>query len=118
MNPVIGLSLGRIAFGATALVNPDLTARTVQLDPVANPQLPFAIRLLGTRDLALGLATLVSRGRAQRGMLGLGVLVDGGDAAAAYLAMQHGALTRKTALIVVAPAVAAVGSGLVGLLKR
>jgi uncharacterized protein DUF4267 len=118
MNPVIGLSLGRIAVGATALANPVLAARLFQLDPVTNPQVPYVTRLFGSREVALGVATLLARGKAQRGLIGLGILVDGADAATGYLAMQDGSVSRKTALALIGPAVGAVGSGLFGLLKR
>ena len=40
MNPVTGLSLGRIAIGAAALASPALTTRLFRLDGAANPQLP------------------------------------------------------------------------------
>lgn len=118
MNPVIGLSLGRIAVGATALASPELAARMFQLDPVSNPQVPYVARLFGSREIALGLVTLLARGKAQRGLIGLGILVDGADAATGYLAMQDGTVSRKTALTLIAPAVGAMGSGLIGLLKR
>ncbi len=64
------------------------------------------------------MVTLLARGKAQRGLIGLGILVDGADAATGYLAMQDGSVSRKTAMTVIAPAIGAVGSGLLGLLKR
>jgi hypothetical protein len=118
MNPVIGLSLGRIAVGAAAVANPQLAARMFQLDPVGSPQVPYVTRLFGSREIALGLATLAARGRSQRGMIGLGVLVDAADAATGYLAMQDGTVSKKTAMTLIGPAVGATVSGLVGLLRR
>ena len=118
MNPVIGLSLGRIAVGALALANPATAAKTFQLDPATNPQVPYVVRLFGAREVALGVATLLARGKGQRGMIALGVLVDGADAATGYLAMQDGSVSRKTAMTLIVPAVGAVGSGLLGLVKR
>jgi hypothetical protein len=118
MNPVIGLCLGRIAVGATALANPEMAARIFQLDPVSNPQVPYVTRIFGSREIALGLATLLARGRAQKGMIGLGVLVDAADGVTGYLAMQDGTVSRKTAMTLIAPAIGAVGSGLIGLVKR
>ncbi|MDF1602394.1 DUF4267 domain-containing protein [Nocardioides sp. YIM 152315] len=118
MNPVTGLSIGRIAVGTAAFVNPELGARMFQLDPASNPQLPYVTRLFGSREIALGVVTLLARGRrAQRGLIGLGVLVDAGDAAAGYLALQDGSLTRKSAMAMIGPALGAVGSGIVGLVK-
>ena len=118
MNPVIGLSLGRIAVGSVALANPVAAARLFQLDPVSNPQVPYVTRLFGSREVALGLVTLLARGKTQRGLIGVGVLVDAADAATGYLAMQDGSVSRKTALTLIGPAVGAAGSGLIGLLKR
>lgn len=118
MNPVIGLSLGRIAVGAAAVANPHIAARMFQLDPVSNPQVPYVTRLFGSREIALGLATLLTQGKAQRGLIGIGVLVDGADAATGYLAMQDGTVSRKTAMTLIGPAVGATVSGLVGLLRR
>ena len=118
MNPVIGLSLGRIAVGSTALANPEVAAKLFQLDPVTNPQVPYVIRLFGSREIALGVATLLARGKAQRGLIGLGILVDAADAGTGYLAMQDGSVSRKTAMTLIGPAAGAVLSGLVGLLRR
>lgn len=118
MNPVIGLSLGRIAVGVTAVANPHLAAKTLQLDPVSNPQVTYVTRLFGIREIAIGVITLAARGKAQRGVIGVGVLVDAGDAATAYLAMQDGTVSRKTALTLLGPAVGAAASGVVGLLRR
>ena len=118
MNPVIGLSLGRVAVGAAAVANPESAARMFQLDPVGNPQLPYVTRLFGLREVALGLATLVARGKAQKAIIGLGILVDAGDGATGYLAMQDGTVPRKTAMTLIVPAAGAVGAGLLALVRR
>ena len=118
MNPVTGLSLGRIAVGSVALANPTYAARALQLDPVTSPQVPFTLRLFGSREVALGLVTLASRGRGRRSLIGLGVLVDAADAATGYLALQEGSVSRTTAASLGGPAVGAVVAGLVGLLRR
>ncbi|WP_343909585.1 hypothetical protein [Nocardioides aquiterrae] len=118
MNPVIGLSLGRIAVGAAAVANPQLVAKNLGLDPVSNPQVPYVTRLFGLREVALGLATLTTGGRSRTGVIGIGVLVDAGDAATSYLAMQDGQISRKAGLTLLAPAVGAVASGLLALVRR
>jgi hypothetical protein len=118
MNPVIGLSLGRIAVGAAALANPQAAAKMFQLDPMTNPQVPYVVRLFGSREIALGVVTLVARGKAQRGLIGLGILVDGADAATGYFAMQDGSVSRKTAMTLIGPAVGAMASGALGLFRR
>jgi hypothetical protein len=118
MNPVIGLSLGRVAVGSLALANPDMAAKTFQLDPASNPQVPYVVRLFGAREVALGLVTLFARGRGRRGVIGLGVAVDAADAATGFLAMRDGTVSRKTAYALMVPAVGAIGSGLLALGKR
>jgi hypothetical protein len=118
MNPVIGLSLGRIAVGAAALANPDASAKLFRLDPTTNPQVPYLMRLFGSREVALGLVTLLARGKAQRGVIGVGVLVDAADAATGYLAMQDGSVNRKTAMALVVPALGATASGVLALFRR
>lgn len=118
MNPVIGLSLGRVAVGAVALANPELAAKTFQLDARTNPQLGYVLRLFGAREVALGLVTLLVRGKTQRATIGVGVLVDAADAATGYLAMQDGSVSRKTAMTLIGPAIGAVGAGLAAMVRR
>jgi Domain of unknown function (DUF4267) len=116
MNPVIGLSLGRIAFGTVAVANPDLAAKAFGLDP-ADSQLSFVTRLFGVREIAIGLATVTASGSARRNLVIAGVLVDAADAATGYLGMKDGTISKKTALTLIGPAVGAVASGLAGLRK-
>lgn len=118
MNPLLGLSLGRIAVGSLAVANPDMAAKTFQLDATSNPQVPYVLRLFGAREIALGLVTLFAGGKTRRGVIAVGVAVDAADAATAYLALQDGTVTKKTAYTLLAPAVGAVASGLLALVKR
>src|SRR4051812_39041508 len=118
MNPVIGLSFGRIAVGTLALAKPELAAKSFQLDPAANPQVPYLLRLFGSREIVLGLVTLLARGRSRSGLVGLGIGVDAADAATAVLAMRDGTVSKRTAYTLIGPAVGAIGSGVVGLLRR
>ena len=48
---------------------------------MTNPQVPYVTRLFGSREIALGAATLLARGKAQRGLVLAGILVDAADAA-------------------------------------
>lgn len=115
MNPVIGLSLGRIAVGTVAVANPDLAARLLQLDTANNPQLPYLTRLFGVREVAIGAITVLARGRTRRNLTLAGILVDAADAAVSYVGMRDGTISRKTAYALIAPAIGGVGSGLSGL---
>jgi hypothetical protein len=114
MNPVLGLSLGRIAVGTVALARPDVAARTFQLG-AADPQLSYIIRLFGSREVALGLLTVLADGGTRRTMVLGGALVDAADAATGYLRWKEGAISRKTAIKLIAPAVGAVGAGIASL---
>ncbi|MDN4174681.1 hypothetical protein QWY28_17095 [Nocardioides sp. SOB77] len=118
MNPVTGISLGRIAIGAVSLYDPTLAAKQLMLDPRANPQVPYVTRLFGTREIALGLATLLASGSARRNLVLLGVLVDAADAATGYLATKDGSAPVKAGQGMTAVASGAVVGGLLGLRGR
>jgi hypothetical protein len=118
MNPVTGLSLGRIAIGVGALVNPDLAGKLFRLDGENNAQLPYMTRMFGSREIALGAVTLVSKGAARRKLVALGIGVDAADAFAGYDAMRTRTVDNQTGAGLVVPAVAAVLAGLVGLFAR
>jgi hypothetical protein len=118
MKPVNGLALGRIAIGLTALASPDLTGKLFRLDLARNPQLPYMSRMFGSRELALGLITLVSKGSARRKLVALGMAVDGADAFAGYDAMRTGAVEQSVGLFLTAPALGAVVAGAVGLVTE
>jgi hypothetical protein len=115
MNPVTGLSLGRIAIGATALASPDLAARLFRLDAARNPQLPYMSRMFGSREVALGVVTLFAKGAARRKLVALGIAVDSADAFAGYDAMRTGSVDQSVGLGLTAPAVGAVVAGAIGL---
>lgn len=115
MNPVTGLSLGRIAVGVVALADPHRGSQLFQLDPVANPQVPYVARLFGAREVALGAATLLARGKTRRNLVLLGILVDAADAGTGYLGIQDGTVSKQTGGALIGPAAGAVLAGLLGL---
>jgi hypothetical protein len=118
MNPVTGLSLGRIAIGAAALARPDLVARTLGLDPVGQPQAAYMARMFGSREIALGTLTLATRGRGRAGVVLLGVGVDAADAATGYLGPREAQVTQKAGAMLTGPAVLAMLVGVLGLRTR
>jgi hypothetical protein len=118
MDPVTGLSLGRIAVGAVALARPDVAAGLFGLDLANNPQGPYVTRLFGSREIAIGALTLVSRGSARRNLVLAGIAVDLADAATGVLGIQDKSVPVKTGAMLVAPAVGAVLSGIAGLRAR
>ena len=115
MDPLIGLSLGRIAVGAVSLVRPDVAAGMLGLDARANPQAPYVARLFGSREVALGALTLVARGKARRNLVLAGIAVDVADAAAGALGVRDRSLTARAGATMVGPALGAVLTGVRGL---
>ena len=69
INPAIPLSVARIGIGAGALVRPDLAFQGFLLDPQRNPQQQFVTRMFGSREIALGIATLLSIRKGGKGWL-------------------------------------------------
>lgn len=115
MNPALGLAAARMLIGGVAVASPDLGTRLFRLDPAANPQLPYMTRLFGSREIALGAATLLARGTTRRNLVLAGIAVDAADAAAAYLAGESRSVDRTTMVALAAPAAAAVLAGASGL---
>lgn len=115
MNPALGLAAARMLIGGVAVASPDLGTRLFRLDPAANPQLPYMTRLFGSREIALGAATLLARGTTRRNLVLAGIAVDAADAAAAYLAGESRSVDRTTMVALAAPAAAAVLAGVSGL---
>ncbi|MDQ6686724.1 MAG: hypothetical protein M3Z50_03790 [Actinomycetota bacterium] len=115
MNPVLGLTLGRLCIGVTALVSPRMACRVFGLDVQASPQLGYLARIVGSRDAALGLLTLAARGEARRQLVAIGVGVDASDALAGVLAGLSGTVSKTTAVWLALPALGAVAAGLAGI---
>ncbi|GAA4691568.1 hypothetical protein [Nocardioides nanhaiensis] len=114
MNPVTGLSLGRIAIGAAALARPALVSPRMGQGTEA----PLMTQWFGSREVALGLATLVAGHPARRNLVLIGVAVDAADAATAYAGVQAKALDQKIGMGLTAVACFAVVQGLAGLRVR
>jgi hypothetical protein len=115
MNPVTGLSLGRIAVGTLSLARPEAATTLFGLDVASNRQGPYLTRLFGSREIAIGVLTLVSRGATRRNLVLAGIGVDLADAATGVLGIQDKSVPAKTGVMLVAPAILAVLSGVAGL---
>ncbi len=111
MNPVSGLSLGRIVIGLASLVKPDLVQSTMGTT-TSNPLLT---QWFGSREVALGAATLLASGGSRRSLVLIGMAVDAADAATAYQAVEREAMPRNIGLAFAGVAAGAVVSGLLGL---
>ncbi len=114
MNPVTGLSLGRIAIGAAALTAPTLTTRLFRLDGAANPQLPYLLRMFGSREVALGALTLLAPPSARRTVVAAGIAVDVADAVAGVMAARDGSVSKPTGAFLTGPALGATAAGIAG----
>lgn len=113
-----GLSLGRIAVGVVSFARPDLAAGLFGLDVEANPQGPFVARLFGSREIALGVTTLLATGTARRNLAVAGIAVDLADAATGVLGVQDRSVSKRTGAMLVVPALGAAASAIGGLRRR
>ena len=120
MNPVTGLSLGRIAVGLASLARPDRVTAAMLPAPTAPAPTPTSLptQWFGSRDAALGVLTLLATGSARRNLVLVGMAVDTADAATAYLAVRDGRLPPRLGHALTAVAATAVLSGLAGLVSR
>jgi hypothetical protein len=115
MNPVTGLSLGRIAVGTVSFARPEAAAGLLGLDVANNPQSPYLARLFGSREIAIGVLTLVSRGATQRNLVLAGIGIDLADAATGVLGIQDKTVPAKTGGVLIPTAIGAVLAGIAGL---
>jgi hypothetical protein len=87
----VGLAGGRIAIGVVSLLAPGVVAGTMTGRGGSEGGTRLFARMVGARDLGLGLGVLVAlnRGAPVRGWLEASAVVDGIDAAACLLARDH-----------------------------
>ena len=116
MNPIIGLSLGRIVAGLLFFLYPTRASQIMGFDP--NPQLNLGARLFGSRDIALGAATLLAKGTARRNLIVAGIAVDAADAGAAALGLKDKSVKPVPAGLLAGVALIAVGQGVLSLRKK
>lgn len=115
MDPVSGLSIGRILIGVVALASPATAARLFGVTPAANPQLGIFGRMFGAREIALGAVTLASRGALRRNLTVVGIAVDAADAASGTLEIASGGVPKLQGGTLVGVAAGAVGAGVAAL---
>jgi hypothetical protein len=112
----VSLARGRIAIGVVSLAAPELVGRTMTGRDGSRGGTPLFARMVGARDLGLGLGLLVAldRGAPVRGWLEASAIVDGIDAAASLLARRH----IRTSMFPVAFGLATAGALLSARLAR
>ncbi len=87
----VNLAGGRIAIGVVSLLAPGLVGRTMTGRGGSEGGTRLFARMVGARDLGLGLGLLsaLNRGAPVRGWLEASAVVDGIDATACLLARDH-----------------------------
>jgi hypothetical protein len=87
----VSLARGRIAIGVVSLLAPELVGRTITGRAGSEGGTRLFVRMVGARDLGLGLGVLVALDRSApvRSWLEASAVVDGLDAAACLLARHH-----------------------------
>src|SRR5437762_7733892 len=87
----VSLGRGRIAFGVVSIPAPGIVARTMTRRGGSDGGMRLFLRMVGARDLGLGLGLLlaVDRDAATRGWLEASAVVDAIDAGACLLARHH-----------------------------
>jgi hypothetical protein len=87
----VALARGRIAIGAAALAAPGLAGRVMFGEDGSRPGTRLFARMLGGRDVALGLGVVIAldRGAPVRGWLEACSLADGVDLAGCLLARDE-----------------------------
>lgn len=118
MDPVTGLSLGRIVIGICAYVAPELTAKIFGLSAADNPHLPYMSRLFGARELAVGGLTLAARGTTRRNLTVIGMAIDAADATTGALELRARRVPVTAGAMLLAVAGGAVVSGGLALARR
>ena len=87
----VSLAGGRIAIGLVSLLAPGFVGRTMTGRDGSGGGTRLFARMVGARDLGLGLGLLVAlnRGAPARGWLEASAVVDGIDTTACLLAREH-----------------------------
>ena len=115
MSPISILTGLRTSIGAGAWITPRFAGRLFGLDADANPQLPYVGRLFGIRDVVLAAGLQLSSGQNRRLWLQLGIVCDAADTVAGLLAGRGGVISKKSTILVTAPALLGIGLGSVAL---
>ena len=114
INPVTGVSIGRIVIGAAALAKPDLVAGSMAQQSHSK----LLTQWFGSREVALGTLTLLARGSSRRNLVLVGIVVDGADAATGLQALESGDLPPGVGRLLVGIAGGAALSGLLGIRQK
>jgi hypothetical protein len=109
-----GLAAGRTAVGVSMLARPALIPTRLGVPTEAADQMTWAVRMLGAREVALGVGALVSR-KERRLWLAGGILSDAVDALAVGAALKQGRVKKLPGGGLTGIALVATAVGLTGL---
>ena len=111
-NLALALARGRIAIGAAAVLAPGLASRALSGRSASGIE-PLLARMLGARDLTLGLGTVIAldRGAPVRGWLEASAVSDAADLISCLLARSRMSRTAFSGTVAIA-AMSAVGGAL------
>lgn len=106
-----GLAMGRAAVGVSMLTRPGLVPAILGVDRGSRDRMAWAMQMLGAREVALGVGSLVSR-KEPRLWLAAGLLSDSVDALAVASALGTGRVRALpgAAFIGIAAVAAAIGA--------
>ena len=109
--PAMLLARGRIAIGIAAVAVPGVAVRAIGADPKPGGLAPLVTRMLGGRDIALGLGAVVAldHGAPVRGWLEGAALADAVDCVAAVIAREQMTPRAFRGTVVLAGASAVLG---------
>lgn len=110
-SPARTIALMRLAVGVSSWVAPNLVARLFAVDPAANPNAPYIMRLFAVRDAVLALGVLLSDDEGRKLWLRLGMVTDAADVAAAGAGVRGEHLSTTTGLLGGAAAIGGVTLG-------
>ena len=110
------MAVTRTGVGGVLLVRPRLMPTALGVDSASAARTAWVVQMLGAREVALGLGTLVALrspdGRAARAWVAAGALSDGADVLTIGAAVLRGRLSRRTGGLVVLSALAGTLAGL------
>ncbi|MGI3786724.1 MAG: hypothetical protein ACRYG2_38760 [Janthinobacterium lividum] len=106
---VLALAASRTALGVVFLARPRLLPALLRVDPTTSTTMAWAMRMVGGREIALGLGTVAGivvtpTPAGKRTWLAAGLFSDSTDTIALATAAKTGVLDRRPALIVAASA--------------
>ncbi len=109
------LAVGRTAAGTAMIVRPRALPQLMGVDSATATRVGWAIQMLGAREVAVGLGTLMALRspdrRASRTWVAAGILCDAVDVVAMTAALARGRVSKGAGAAVLAVAASAVALG-------